>query len=217
MFDFFKKFLKKQKMTKTYIKGETLLPEDDIWRNYKFRMKNSGDSVTYLGAIYENANEYYLRFRDEFTGNETKILNSKLNDYLDYDEFDNPMTRDIYGATFNFDINQYKTENKTVPENNESVNKSNITEVIGNTNIRETPKSDSEFSKLFKKAKLEKVEYNFKLTVPKINFIKTILDGMDYSETELDIALDEFAEYIWQKNRDEIKITIIENLKQCDV
>lgn len=208
-----------------YQVGDWLKPEDDEYRGNKYYKVGTDIEVEYLGSIYNNYGDYTLIFKDKTTGMELKIKNNELPQYIQYEPKIDGLKSALYGNINNSDMQKLVAENPpvTVPKS-EKIKTVNV--VSDNQNIipkeeiiQDTPsmtKYESEFSKLLKKAKLERIKHEFQLMVPKLSFIKIILDSMDFSETERDNALDAFAEFVWLKNKDEIKLSIIERLTSKD-
>lgn len=204
-----------------YQVGDWLRPEDDEYRGNKYYKVGTNIEVEYLGSIYNNYGDYTLIFKDKTTGMELKIKNNELPQYIQYEPRIDGLKSALYGNINNSDMQKLVAENPplSVPKS-EKIKAVNV--VPDNQNV--TPKEEiiqdipfatkheSEFSKLLKKAKLERIKHEFQLMVPKLSFIKIILDSMDFSETERDNALDAFAEFVWLKNKDEIKLSIIEKL-----
>lgn len=208
-------------MTKVYQVGDWLKPEDDEYRDNVFYKVGTNIEVEYLGAIYNNYGDYTLVFKDKLTEMELKIKNNELPQYIQYEPKSNNMSNALYGNinnTDNLDIQKMLSDKpikklESFTPIDPPVKNKNVKTIDNTEHIQENPKHETEFTKLLKKAKLERANYEFQLVVPKLSFIKIILDSMDFSETEKDNALDSFAEYVWLKNKDEIKLTLIESLQ----
>lgn len=197
-----------------YQPGDWLKKEDDDYQGNKFYKVGTDIEVEYLGAIYNNYGDYTLVFKDKLTEMELKIKNNELPQYIQYEPKVNGMTNAIYGNLgSNPETVKILAENKH--EEPEIVKpKPKIEKQISNQVLNQQEQiHETEFTKLLKKAKLERAEYKFQLMTPKVSFIKIILDSMDFSETEKDNALDAYAEYVWLKNKDEIKLTLVESLQ----